>query len=172
MTNSKSSAPAALMLAIAMLAACTPASPQPERTPATPSSSSQSPPTAGTPSDPAPAASSDADLTLDKSSFASGAQVRMTIRSRTSDVLGFNPCNRTLERQDGSRWVKFEEPGRMCTMELWLLEPQATRSATTDLPASVPSGTYRVVLLLSRQKPGAVGNSGTVRAVSASFAVN
>ena len=96
----------------------------------------------------------------------------MTIRSRTSDVLGFNPCNRTLERQDGSRWVKFDEPGRMCTMELWLLEPQATRSAATDLPAGIPSGTYRLVLLFSRQKPGATGDSGTVRGVSASFAVN
>ena len=68
--------------------------------------------------------------------------------------------------------MKYDEPTRMCTMELWLLEPQATRSAATEVPAAIPSGTYRVVLLLSRQKPGTVGNAGTVRGVSAPFTVN
>jgi hypothetical protein len=114
------------------------------------------------------------ELTLDRSSYAAAAQVRMTIRSRTGDRLGFNPCNRLIERQDGSNWSTYIEPNRLCTMELWLLEPQATRTATTEVPAAIPNGTYRVVLLLSRQKPrpaGASANWGTVRAVSAPFAV-
>ena len=70
--------------------------------------------------------------------------------------------------------MTYNEPTRMCTMELWLLQPQASRSATTELPAAIPRGTYRVVLLLSRQRTppaNAPPSWGTVRAVSAPFTI-
>jgi hypothetical protein len=164
----------ALALAMALVAACTPAPQQTDTTP------SDSPPPAPQPTSPSASrqdtlpASADVELTLDKTSYAAAAPVRMTIRSRTADTLGFNPCNRLIERQESARWTKYDEPTRMCTMELWLLEPQATRSATTELPAAIPQGTYRIVLLLSRQKTppaNAPPNWGTVKAVSASFTV-
>ncbi len=57
----------------------------------------------------------------------------------------------------------------MCTMELRLLMPNQTVTNTTDLPADLRSGTYRMVLVLSRQS---TSNPGTVRAVSPTFTVN
>lgn len=113
-------------------------------------------------------------LTLDRASYSPGARVAMTITSHSSETLGFNPCNRLLERQQGGSWTSFSEPGRMCTMELWLLEPHATRSANTDLPTSATAGTYRMVLLLSPQRGAqgtAAGRSDPVRAVSAPFQI-
>jgi hypothetical protein len=162
----------ALVLVTALLTACTPTPQQADTTPSDASPTQQTPPPASQ-QDTLPA-SGDVELTLDMSSYAEAAQVRMTIRSRTSDTLGFNPCNRLIEQQDAGRWVRYNEPTRMCTMELWLLEPQATRNATTQLPAAIPRGTYRAVLLLSRQKTApadAPPNWGTIRAVSAPFTV-
>ena len=95
----------------------------------------------------------------------------MRIVSQTSDTLGFNQCSsRSVERQDGSRWVPFPEPDRMCTMELRMLMPNETQSVTTDLPATLSAGTYRMVLTLGRQtaRPMQRGE-GTVTAVSAPF---
>ncbi len=115
-----------------------------------------------------------AELSVDKSSYRAGDQVGMRITSTTNDQLGFNPCTRTMERMQGSIWVVQAEPNRMCTMELWLLEPRATRSANTNLPSTLGVGTYRLVLLLSRQRPtpaGSPANWGTVRAVSSAFEV-
>lgn len=117
---------------------------------------------------------SGAELKVDKSSYRAGDRVGMGITSRTSDTLGFNPCTRSIERMSGSTWVVQPEPNRMCTMELWLLEPRASRQANTELPTSIGVGTYRLVLLLSRQRTAPAGspaNWGTVRAVSSAFEV-
>jgi len=93
----------------------------------------------------------------------------MRITSRTRDTLGFNQCSsRSIERQDGSSWLPVSEPGRMCTMELRLLMPNETQTATTGLPATLSAGTYRMVLTFSLQSAGA---AGVVRAVSAPFRV-
>lgn len=111
-----------------------------------------------------------ATLTLDRASYSAGATATMRITSQTSDTLGYNPCSsRIVERQVGSNWVAHPEPGRMCTMELRLLMPNQTVTNTTDLPADLRSGTYRMVLSLSRQS---TSNPGTVRAVSPTFTVN
>lgn len=111
-----------------------------------------------------------ATLTLDLTSYSPGATVTMRIRSQTSDTLGFNQCSsRVVERQEGGSWVAHPEPGRMCTMQLQLLMPNDTTTATTDLPQDVRGGTYRIVLSLSRQS---ASSPGTVRAVSPSFRVN
>jgi hypothetical protein len=119
--------------------------------------------------------SPEAELRLDRTTFAAGAQVMMRITSRTSDTLGYNPCsNRVVERQQGSGWAPHAEPDRMCTMELRLLMPRETQSAETDLPANLTAGSYRIVLRLSRQRqppPGAAADWGVVRAVSPNFRV-
>jgi Big-like domain-containing protein len=175
---------ATLFLAAASFAACSPASQQADTTPSSSNSgASQTRPSSSTRSQADGALadsgdveiSRDAELAIDKSRYVPGGQVRMEIQSRTDDTLGFNPCNRLLEKQDGGRWTKVDEPTRMCTMELWLLEPRASRTATTDVAATLPKGTYRLVLLLSRQKTppsGALANWGTVRAVSPPFALD
>ena len=120
------------------------------------SGGSQSPPSGGV------------TLTLDRASYAPGATATMRITSQTRDTLGFNQCSsRAIERQDGSRWVPVPEPNRMCTMELRLLMPNETQTATTGLPATLSAGTYRMVLKLGRQST----QGGEVRAVSTPFRV-
>jgi hypothetical protein len=114
--------------------------------------------------------SDEVQLTVDRTSYAPGATLTMRIVSRSRDALGFNQCSsRAYERQEGSNWVVHQEPARMCTMELRLLMPNETQSVTTDLPAPLPAGTYRLVLTLGRQQSG---SAGSVRAVSPSFRVS
>lgn len=116
-----------------------------------------------------------ATLTIDRSSYSPGATVIMRITSKVSDTLGFNACSsRSIERQQGENWAAYPEPGRMCTMELRLLYANQTTTANTLLPRDLPTGTYRLVLVLGRQRSapaGAPANWGTVRAVSSSFRV-
>lgn len=117
-----------------------------------------------------PSQSGGATLTLDLTTYPPGGTVAMRIRNRTNDTLGFNQCSsRVVERQEGSGWVPHPEPGRMCTMQLQLLMPNDTTTATTDLPQDLHVGTHRIVLTLSRQS---TSNPGTVRAVSPSFRVD
>jgi hypothetical protein len=111
-----------------------------------------------------------ATLTLDLTTYSPGGTVAMRIRNQTNDTLGFNQCSsRVVERQEGSRWVAHPEPGRMCTMQLQLLMPNDTTTATTDLPQDIGSGMYRIALTLSRQS---ATNPGTIRTVSPAFRVN
>lgn len=117
-----------------------------------------------------PTPSGGVTLTVDLTTYAPGGTVAMRLRNQTSDTLGFNQCSsRVVERQEGSRWVAHPEPGRMCTMQLQLLLPNDTTTATTDLPQDIGSGTYRIALSLSRQS---ARNPGTIRAVSPAFRVN
>lgn len=107
-------------------------------------------------------------LTLDRTSYSSGADVTMRIQNSGRDTLGYNPCsNRVVERQDGSSWTAVPEPNRMCTMELRLLNPGQTQTAGTDLPSPLPAGTYRIALTLGRQTTA----GGSVRAVSGPFSI-
>jgi Big-like domain-containing protein len=119
--------------------------------------------------------SPEAELRLDRTTFAAGSQVLMRITSRTNDTLGFNQCSsRTIERQQGQAWVAHPEPDRMCTMELRLLMPRESQTATTDLPGNLTVGTYRIVLSFGRQRtppPNAPADWGVVRAVSAPFRI-
>ena len=111
-----------------------------------------------------------ATLTLDLTTYSPGATVTMRIRSQTRDTLGFNQCStRVVERQEGTSWIAHAEPGRMCTMQLQLLLPNESTTATTDLPQDLRSGMYRIVLTLTRQSST---NAGAVRAVSPTFRVN
>jgi len=108
-------------------------------------------------------------LTLDLTSYAPGGTVAMRIRNGTNDELGFNQCSsRTVERQEGTSWVPHPEPGRMCTMQLQIVMPNDTTTATTDLPHDLRVGSYRIVLIFSRQT---ASNPGSVRAISPTFRV-
>lgn len=109
-------------------------------------------------------------VTVDRASYAAGATVTMRIISQSRDTLGFNQCSsRTVEKQVGGGWTAHPEPGRMCTMELRMLMPGETQTATTDLPKDLTPGTYRIVMSFSSQGTGA---STTVRAVTPTFRVS
>jgi hypothetical protein len=170
--------------ALAIVAACQPAR-QTDSVPGTSTGSTTS--TAGTPtvtrsdttrtSGGAPTSpnTGGATLSLDASRYAPGARVVMRVTNQTTDTLGYNQCSsRSVERDQGGRWVAHPEPGRMCTMELRLLMPSETQTANTTLPQDLTPGTYRIVLTLGRQRtppPNSPANWGTVRAISASFRV-
>lgn len=117
----------------------------------------------------------DATLTLDRSTYSSGARVVMRVTNRTKDTLGYNQCSsRSIERDRDGSWMAYPEEGRICTMELRLLYPNETQTANTSLPANMPAGTYRIMVILGRQRAapaGAPSNWGTVRAASPSFRV-
>jgi len=133
--------------------------------------SSDSPKSAGDTSIGAPRADTGGvTLSLDKTAYAPGAAVVMTINSQRADTLGYNQCSdRSVERETASGWVEHPEPDRMCTMELRLLKPGETATAQTNVPADVTAGTYRIVLRLRPERADAPGTP--VTAVSAPFRV-
>jgi Big-like domain-containing protein len=108
-------------------------------------------------------------IDLDRTSYRAGSQVRMRLTNHTDETVGFNPCTRIIERRQGDSWVTVPEPGRVCTMQLYLLSPHATRTETTELPSWIPRGTYRLALVLTRENAGVP--APTVRAVSGAVQV-
>jgi hypothetical protein len=102
-------------------------------------------------------------LRTDKNQYRAGEKMTLTLENKSAASFTFNPCARTLERQDGAAWTPVPEEGRMCTMEAWVLDPNGTRSGATDLPPSLAPGRYRVVVRLTReQTPGAASAAVTV----------
>lgn len=89
-------------------------------------------------------------LRLDRSEYRAGGQVGMAIVNGTDDTFVFNPCVRVVERQTGTGWTPIEEPDRVCTMEGWLLGPRETQNASTELPATLAPGRYRLGIPMSR----------------------
>jgi hypothetical protein len=110
-------------------------------------------------------------ITLDRTRYAPGSQVELRVTNHTNDTVGFNPCTRIIERRQGDAWVTVPEPDRVCTMEIWLLDPHASRTGRTDLPASLTPGTYRLALVLTRESSGAppATPAPSIRAASEPF---
>ena len=94
----------------------------------------------------------------------------LTLENKGAAHYTFNPCSRSLERAEGSTWKPVDEPGRMCTMEAWLLDAHATRSGPTELPSPLAPGRYRVVVRLTMERADGTGSS--VTAVSAPVTVS
>jgi hypothetical protein len=116
------------------------------------------------------APASGATIGLDRGSYAPGSRVELRLTNHTSDQLGFNPCTRSIERQlANGGWTLIVERDRVCTMQLYLLEPRVTRVESTDLPPSLERGTYRLVLSFTRENAGTPAPS--FRAVSGAFRV-
>lgn len=107
----------------------------------------------------------------DKQQYKAGENVTLTVENHADATHTFNPCHRIVERQAGALWSVVAEPDRVCTMEAWLLEPHATRSGQTELPATLESGQYRIVVLMTPDRPSPSGQNQSVRAVSAPFTV-
>lgn len=146
-----------LVLASAMAIAC-------QRTP--PGADAGAPPTQA--SQP-----SGVTIALDRTSYSRGDRVQLSVTNHTTDQLGYNPCTRSIERQQGTGWSLIVEPGRVCTMQLYLLNAHTTRTDPTELPPNLNPGTYRIALAFTRESPGANPQTATpIRVVSAPFQVN
>ena len=120
-------------------------------------------------STPAPTPQGPVSLTLDRGSYAAGDEVTLTLTNSGAGQYYFNPCPRILEREEAGAWTPVDEGQRMCTMEAWILDPNGTRTATTELPDSLAAGRYRIVVSLTAE--GQVPSGEAVRAVSAPFSV-
>ena len=109
-------------------------------------------------------------LRTDKARYRSGEQMTLTFENRSASSYSFNPCARSLERENGGSWSAVPEQGRICTMEAWILEPHGSRSGPTELPASLAPGRYRVVVRMSMER--ADGVASAVSAVSDPISVS
>ena len=95
----------------------------------------------------------------------------LTLENKSASSFTFNPCNRSIERQDGGKWIALPDEGRMCTMEAWVLDPHGSRSGPTELPATIAPGKYRVVVRLNRDQT-AGAQSSAVSAISDAITVS
>jgi hypothetical protein len=139
--------------------------------PGTPAAGDSAAPAPKADSAPAPSASAETVrsdsvlLRTDKAQYKAGEQIALTLENKSASSYAFNPCSRAIEREDGGSWAAIPEPNRMCTMEAWILDPRGTRTGNTELPASLTSGRYRVVVRLTVDSP-AGGSGSAITAVS------
>jgi hypothetical protein len=109
------------------------------------------------------------EFRTDRSRYGPEDMVGLAFANHGDITYAFNPCTRTVERDTDGEWERVEEPDRVCTMEAWLIEPGATRTAETDLPGMLAEGRYRLVVVFT---PDVVApQMGQVLAVSEPFAV-
>lgn len=71
--------------------------------------------------------------------------VQVRFESTGPERYWFNPCNRTVERLEGARWVALPPELRLCTAEAYLLDAHGARTEGTDVPADATPGTYQFV---------------------------
>lgn len=116
-----------------------------------------------------PANSTGAQVHIETSaqSYAAGGNVAMTIHNGATSQVAFNPCTRAVERESSGVWTPVPEPSRVCTMEAWILEPDSSRGATTQLPADLTAGQYRLAIDFATQNQA----SERIRGTSNAFAV-
>jgi hypothetical protein len=106
----------------------------------------------------------------DKAEYRAGEAITLTLENRSASSYAFNPCTRSVEREENGSWSTVAEEGRMCTMEAWILDPKATREGKTELPEQLPPGRYRLVVRMTRGPPSDAPGSA-VAAVSDAITV-
>ena len=110
-------------------------------------------------------------LRTHKTQYQAGEKITLTFENRSAATYAFNPCTRTLEHEDAGTWKPMPDEGRMCTMEAWMLEPRATRTGDTELPATMAPGRYRVVVRMTVEGSGAAP-AAAITAVSDAITVS
>ena len=94
-------------------------------------------------------------LRTDKAQYRAGEKVTLTFENKSGIKYTFNPCSRSLEREQSGSWVAVPDAGRMCTMEAWVLDAHGTRTGDTELDSPLEAGRYRVVVRMSPDTPDA-----------------
>ena len=108
----------------------------------------------------APSARSDSVvLRTDKSQYRAGDRITLTFVNRSAASYSFNPCTRTIEREENGAWTALPDPGRMCTMQAFILDAHGTGTGTTELPTPLTAGRYRVVVRMTMESPGGASTS-------------
>jgi hypothetical protein len=108
-------------------------------------------------------------VTTDRSSYRAGDPMTLTVRNGSADTVTFNPCTRTLEREQGGAWTAVSEAARICTMAAWVLAPGERRAEPTELPGDLEAARYRAVLAFTVES--ANPSEGRLEVRSAPFMV-
>ena len=120
---------------------------------------------------PTPSANSSASTTVksdsvllrtDKAQYRAGEKVTLTFENKSGGKYTFNPCSRSLEREQSGSWVAVPDAGRMCTMEAWVLDAHGTRTGDTELDSRLEAGRYRIVVRMSPDTPNATTSISAV----------
>jgi len=107
-------------------------------------------------------------LRTDKSQYRAGEKVTLTFENKSGSKFTFNPCTRSLEREQGGSWVAVPDAGRMCTMEAWVLDARGTRTGDTELDSPLAAGRYRIVVRMSPDAPNGAGISAVTDPITVS----
>ena len=132
----------------------------------TPAPDTAAAPAPATRPDSQPAPLMDVTITTDTRTYRPGDPVELRITNSSARRFTFNPCTRTLEREDEAgvdRWSVVKED-RMCTMIAHVLEAKSTRTEKTELSEGLAPGRYRVVVVFTEDDPAAGAAAKTVRA--------
>jgi len=105
-------------------------------------------------------------LSTDKSSYAEGALVELSIQNQESERLAYNACASALEVREGATWVPGPVSLRLCTKEVSYVEAGQHRVDSTGLDLGLVPGEYRIVLTLARDY---APEGEVIRAVSNPF---
>lgn len=101
-------------------------------------------------------------LRTDKAQYRAGEKVTLTFDNKSGTKYTFNPCSRSLEREQGGSWLAVPDPGRMCTMEAWVLDAHGTRTGETELDSPLDAGRYRIVVRMTPDTPNAATSINAV----------
>lgn len=83
-------------------------------------------------------------LTVEADAFQPGAEATLILENGGGETVGFNLCFHELERRIEESWETVEpEEGRVCTMELNMLDPGGEARFDLTLPPYLEAGEYR-----------------------------
>lgn len=91
-------------------------------------------------------------LRAERGEYRPGESVALSITNQGAATYGFNPCPRVLEYRAGTEWRTVDEQRRICTMELWVLRPGQSQTATIDLPKELTAGEYRILVSFTLER--------------------
>jgi hypothetical protein len=86
------------------------------------------------------------DITPDKTEYAAGSNVVLTVRNVGDEAVAYSFCARGLQRRTGVAWVTEDFASYPCAAILLVLEPGESVTGTINLPTDIPGGIYRVYL--------------------------
>lgn len=96
----------------------------------------------------------------DRTTYALGDTMRLTLRNETDQPLGYNLCSSMPERRSAAGWTRAPLD-RVCTAELRTLAPGTEASFAERLTAEWRPGEYRVTTHVERIRSGERGPVAT-----------
>ena len=97
-------------------------------------------------------------VSTNRSSYAIGDAIELTIRNRSSKLVGYTLCPGTWERRQGDEWLRSEQL-MICADHLEQLAAGSVRRESVEVPEGFEAGEHRLVVHLDREDRSAVSNS-------------